>query len=111
MLLVVFNIEAGNYYSKSTFIVTLIKQEKLCVHIGYCIHCGVFTHCKTYIQVIKTVCFWLFREPNTRYRKSLDTQVLGNNLVKTKSHSIYNNLNVYFTIITEYFFLSILRLS
>ena len=24
----VFNIEAGNYYSKSTFIMTLIKQEK-----------------------------------------------------------------------------------
>ena len=24
-----FNIEAGNYYSKSTFIMTLIKQEKL----------------------------------------------------------------------------------
>ena len=29
MLPVVLNIEAGNYYSKSTFIVTLIKQEKL----------------------------------------------------------------------------------
>ena len=29
MLRVVFNIEAGNYYSKSTFIMTLIKQEKL----------------------------------------------------------------------------------
>ena len=29
MLQVVFKIEAGNYYSKSTFIVTLIKQEKL----------------------------------------------------------------------------------
>ena len=29
MLLVVFNIEAGNYCSKSTFIRTLIKQEKL----------------------------------------------------------------------------------
>ena len=28
-LRVVFNIEAGNYYSKSTFILTLIKQEKL----------------------------------------------------------------------------------
>ena len=27
--IVVFNIEAGNYYSKSTFIMTLIKQEKL----------------------------------------------------------------------------------
>ena len=27
-LQVVFNIEAGNYYSKSTFIMTLIKQEK-----------------------------------------------------------------------------------
>ena len=26
---IVFNIETGNYYSKSTFIVTLIKQEKL----------------------------------------------------------------------------------
>ena len=29
MLRVVFNIEAGNYYSKSTFIMILIKQEKL----------------------------------------------------------------------------------
>ena len=29
MLRVIFNIEVGNYYSKSTFIVTLIKQEKL----------------------------------------------------------------------------------
>ena len=29
MLQVIFNIEAGNYYSKSTFIMTLIKQEKL----------------------------------------------------------------------------------
>ena len=29
MLRVIFNIEAGNYYSKSTFIMTLIKQEKL----------------------------------------------------------------------------------
>ena len=27
-------IEAGHYYSKPTFIMTLIKQEKL-VHIGY----------------------------------------------------------------------------
>ena len=40
MLRIVFNIEAGNYYSKSTFtcIMTLIKQEKL----GYFIHSGVF---------------------------------------------------------------------
>ena len=29
ILRVIFNIEAGNYYSKSTFIMTLIKQEKL----------------------------------------------------------------------------------
>ena len=29
MLRVVFNIEAGNDYSKSTFIMTLIKQEKV----------------------------------------------------------------------------------
>ena len=29
MLLVTFDTEAGNYYRKSTFIVTLIKQEKL----------------------------------------------------------------------------------
>ena len=41
MLRVIFNIEAGNYYRKSTFIVTLIKQEKL-VHIGYFIHSRVF---------------------------------------------------------------------
>ena len=30
---VVFNIEAENYYSKSTFIMTLIKQEKLVLYI------------------------------------------------------------------------------
>ena len=29
MLLVIFKIETGNYYSKSTFIMTLIKQENL----------------------------------------------------------------------------------
>ena len=29
MLQVVFNIEVGTYYSKSTFIMTLIKQENL----------------------------------------------------------------------------------
>ena len=29
MLRVVFNIEAGNYYSKPTFIMSLIKQENL----------------------------------------------------------------------------------
>ena len=29
MLRVVFNREAGNYYSKSTFVMTVIKQEKL----------------------------------------------------------------------------------
>ena len=29
MLLVMLNIEAGNYYSKSTFTMTQIKQEKL----------------------------------------------------------------------------------
>ena len=42
MLRVVFNIEAGNYYSKSTFIITLIKTRETCVHIGYFIHSGVF---------------------------------------------------------------------
>ena len=41
MLRVVLNIEAGNYYIKSTFIMTLIKQEKLRDHIGYFIHSGV----------------------------------------------------------------------
>ena len=29
MLLVIFNIAAGNYYSKSTFIMTLIQQKKV----------------------------------------------------------------------------------
>ena len=37
MLQVVFNIEAGNYYSKSTFIMTLIKEENL----GSFIYSGV----------------------------------------------------------------------
>ena len=41
MLRVVFNIEAGNYYSKSTFIMTN-KTRETCVYIGYFIHSGVF---------------------------------------------------------------------
>ena len=48
MLRSVFNIEVGNYYSKYTFIVTLIKQEKfvfilviLCIREYSC----VFTNC------------------------------------------------------------------
>ena len=40
--IVIFNIEAGNYYSKSTFIKTN-KTWETCVHIGYFIHSGVFT--------------------------------------------------------------------
>ena len=39
MLQVVFNIEVGNYYSKSTFIMTLIKQDKLV--FGHFIHSGL----------------------------------------------------------------------
>ena len=39
-LRVVFNMEAGYYYSKSTFIVTLIIIET-CVGISYFIHSGV----------------------------------------------------------------------
>ena len=31
----------GNYYSQSTFIMTLIKRET-CVHVGYFIQSGVF---------------------------------------------------------------------
>ena len=41
MLRVVFNKQAGNYYSKSTFIMTN-KTRETCVHIGYFIHSGVF---------------------------------------------------------------------
>ena len=37
-LKVVFNIEAGNYYSKSDKLVTLRES---CLHIGYFIHSGV----------------------------------------------------------------------
>ena len=37
MLHMVFNTEAGNYYSKPAFIMSLIKQEKL-AFIGYFIH-------------------------------------------------------------------------
>ena len=36
---VVFNIEVRNYYSKSTFIMTLIKQEKLVLVILYVFAC------------------------------------------------------------------------
>ena len=42
MLQVVFNTEAGNYYSKSTFIMTLIKQEKFVFILVIFIHSGVF---------------------------------------------------------------------
>ena len=38
MLQVVFNIEVGNYYSKSTFIMTLNKTRETFVHIGYSLH-------------------------------------------------------------------------
>ena len=42
MLRVVFNIEAGNYYSKSTFM-TPIKQEKLVFTLVILyVHLGVF---------------------------------------------------------------------
>ena len=41
-LLVIFNIEAGNYYRKSTFITDSNKTRESCVHIGYFIHSGVF---------------------------------------------------------------------
>ena len=41
-----------NYYSKSTFIVSLIKQEKLtCTVFISCIHSRVFTHVRTYVHV------------------------------------------------------------
>ena len=50
MLQVVFNIKAWNYYSKSTFIVTLIKQEKLvfilvilCIREYLCVFTKLFT--------------------------------------------------------------------
>ena len=44
MLRVVVIIEAGNYDSKSTFIMTLIKQEKLVLIIGYLLeYLRVFT--------------------------------------------------------------------
>ena len=41
MLQVIFNTEPGNYYSNSTFIMTLIKQEKLILYIQE--YLGVFT--------------------------------------------------------------------
>ena len=50
MLRVVFNTEAGNYYSKSTFIMTQIKQENLvfivvilCIRECLCVFTKMFT--------------------------------------------------------------------
>ena len=40
MLRVVFNIEVGNYYSKSTFIMRNLRET--CVHIGYFMHSEIF---------------------------------------------------------------------
>ena len=62
MLRVVFNIEVGYYYSKSTFIVTLIKQEKL-VFILVILYIReylcVFTKLFTGTRVSEDLQFWV----------------------------------------------------
>ena len=64
MLLVVFNIETRNYYSKSTFNMTLIKQEKL-----------VFILVIVYIQQYLCVFIKLFT--GTRASEDFQYQVTG----------------------------------
>ena len=55
MLRAVFIIEARNYYSKSTFIITN-KTRETCVHIGYFIH----SRC---IHVLLQNCLRVTRHP------------------------------------------------
>ena len=59
MLQVVFNIEAGNYYSKSTFIMTN-KTRETCVHIGNFIHSGAF-------MCFYKIVYWYPKICNFRY--------------------------------------------
>ena len=51
MLRVVFNKEVGNYYSKSTFIVTLIKQETLVLVIYFKIYLRIYVFLQNYLRV------------------------------------------------------------
>ena len=66
-----FNIEAGNYYSKSSFIVTLIKQEKLVfilviLYIREYVHVCVFTKLFTGSRVSKDFQFWVSGSRNNQ---------------------------------------------
>ena len=72
MLRVILNIEAGNYYSKSTFIVTVIKQEKL-VFIWVIIwgYYHVFTKLFTGTRVSEDFQFCESDSRNTCNRKRL----------------------------------------
>ena len=63
MLQVIFNIEAGNYYSKSTFIMTLIKQEKL-----------VFILVIVYMYIREYLCVFVY---GTRVSKDFQFRVSG----------------------------------
>ena len=74
MLLVIFNVEAGNYYSKSTFIMTLIKQEKLVFIIRD--YLCVFTKLFTGTWVSEDFKFWIFGSRNNR--KCTDLTVTEN---------------------------------
>ena len=65
----VFNIEAGNYYSQSTYFVTRIKQEKL--HIGYFIHLGVFKILFTSTWISKDFKFRVSSSRNNQKRTVL----------------------------------------
>ena len=69
ILQVVFNIEAGYYYSKPTFIMTFYcRTRETCVHIGYFIYSGVFAvhvgvgqnyiNCLLSIYVVVQNCLW-----------------------------------------------------
>ena len=75
MLRVVFNIEAGNYYSKSTFIVTLvIKQEKfvfILVILYIREYLCVFTKLFTGTQVFEDFQFRVSSSRNNRNHTAL----------------------------------------
>ena len=69
MLQVIFNIEAGNYYRKSTFIMTLIKQEKLGVILVILYiqeYLCVFIKLFTGTRVSKDFQFWVSGSQNNQ---------------------------------------------
>ena len=91
MLRVVFNIEAGNDYSKSTFIMTLIKQEKL-VFILVILYIQeylcVFTIFFRGIRVSEDFKFRVSGSRDNRKRRALLYMALTQTLTNSVQHDI-----------------------